>query len=219
MAQRVCTTALLVILSLGLVSSNQENCTYFQLSPIGCYYMESTFIRDESFEYQCQQTNSFNNNTSNYNVIENYYDSSDCSGDVYESYIYDCNSDYCNCDGSIDDCSILTWSISSCYDTIEYDIQYLYIPNLCITTNNGEYYQAYDNCVDSEGPLKLKYYDDNQCETKSDIQPDSESYCYACDYESCSYRVESCQAGSANSLKIFAVVAIVAIVIMEQIIM
>ena len=103
---------------LVIVSGTTDNCIYYSDFPIDCYYQISGDYGEASYGLECNM----DGNSTNYAVTISYYDSSDCSGSAYSSYESYCYDFYCNCDGSIDDCSMATWSIKSCYDSIEYDV-------------------------------------------------------------------------------------------------
>ena len=126
----------LAALLLGVVLGTNENCIYYYDYPIDCYYQLSGYLGEASYGLECNMDSdsTTGNGTSSYTVTVSYYDSSDCSGSAYSSYDSYCYDTYCNCDGSLDDCSIVTWSVKSCLDSYEYDSSYSYIVNLCYYT-------------------------------------------------------------------------------------
>ena len=136
-----------------------------------------------------------------YNVVESYYDSTDCSGNPYSSVTYYCNSTTnCNCDGSIDDCTIATYSFTGC-DTDEFHLIFVYATDVCFYAGSSYYDDYAEYQCDGSDNIEFIYYGDKDCTEESYNQLDTTSpYCRSCDDDDdyCWYYVEM-QCGDIDS--------------------
>ena len=204
-----------LLLLLGIVSSTNDNCAYYSAGfPLGdCYYTDS-YLFDVSYGYYCGMDNGTD-------IVEyRSMDNGECSGSTSDDavFTYTCDSDdsssynYCNCDGSLDDCSFVEVSLISCTDSSA-KLTNKYIIDLCFSY--GASSSSSINCA-STSSIEANVYTTSDCSgdpitlptpTPTTYSCDSESDCDASDYICFAYYDISCKAG-AETFKLLSVIAV-----------